>query len=96
MSAENDWFEYHLTPEGWLAGSKTIGHIRQIEEIPIPCDRVLTIRFRTNQSCLASKTRHWHEVDWEHANHKIIDTLKEQFGSLPEQYKEWTVEGFVS
>jgi hypothetical protein len=94
MSAENDWFEYHLTPEGWAEGSRTVGHFAQVAEVPVPPDRVLTIRFRTYQSSSFAKTRHWYEVPWEHDDPQVVADLKARWGALPAQYSHWTPEGY--
>ena len=94
MSAENDWFEQHLTTKGWIVGSKTVGHFGKVEEVPYPEGRVLTLRFRTHQSSSFSKTRYWYEEEWKSEDGNSVSSLTQQFGDLPESFKHWTKEGF--
>lgn len=94
MSAENDWFEYHLTPKGWIVGSKKVGHFGEADEISPPKGRVLTLLFRTYQSCLADKTRHWYEEKWKSDDGDSLSTLMKKFGDRPKGYEHWTKEGF--
>jgi hypothetical protein len=41
MSASNEWWEWHLTPAGWVRGSEKLDHADT--DVAPPLDRVLTV-----------------------------------------------------
>lgn len=53
MSLSNEWFEYHLTPAGWIAGTEKLDS--GTRNVPVPTDRVLTVQFHDSRSSIYSK-----------------------------------------
>lgn len=46
MSASNEWWTWHLTPNGWVEGSEKLDHhrqVQQVQQVEPPADRVLTL-----------------------------------------------------
>jgi len=88
MSLTNEWFEYHLTPSGWIDGSEKLDFVG-IKEVAIPDDRVLTIRCHEHQSCSFAKAKFWREDVWRSNDSIQVKTLVEKFGVSPEAYLQW-------
>ncbi len=89
MSLSNEWWEYHLTPGGWLEGSEKLD-FAGVKEKPIPPDRVLTLKFRERQSCFYASVERWYEVVWRHRDRRTTRSLVEEFGNLPERFRDGT------
>ena len=85
MSASNEWFKYHLTPRGWIAGSEKID-FAGLKEKEIPDDRVLTLCFHEYLSSPFSTMDKWYKEMWRHEDEALINDLIRQFGELPESY----------
>ena len=87
MSASNEWFEYHLTPDGWVDGSEKVDfsgvHIKEAPE-----NRVLTLKFHEYLSSPFSKMDTWYTETWRHSDNNLIEKLIKKFGSKPERYGE--------
>ena len=93
MSASNEWWEYHLTPTGWIEGSEKLDFGEEKTK-PVPADRVLTVRFKYYQSFSLASPECSIKVKWEHADKELIKKLKKQFGNAPEEFKNWREKGF--
>lgn len=85
MSASNEWFEYHLTPNGWVDGSDKVD-VEGVTTKPIPKDRVLTLCFHEYLASAFSNMKQWTEVLWEHSNKSLISELQTQYGECPGNY----------
>ena len=82
MSASNEWWEYHLTPKGWVPGSwKT--DFKQ-EDAVHPSDCVRCGRYSEYMSSGFSRMdRRW-EVTPQKAKPGLRDKLIAKFGDRPE------------
>ena len=89
MSLSNEWWEYHLTPSGWQEGSEKLD-FAAVKDRPPPTERVLTLKFRDRQSCYYAPVERWYEIVWRHKDKEKIDALVEEFGELPEPYRDGT------
>jgi hypothetical protein len=87
MSASNEWFEYHLTPQGWVTGSEKID-FSGIKGKDIPTDRVLTLRFNEYMSSSFSTMDKWCDEQYRHEDESLVNRLVKQFGESPGRYKK--------
>jgi hypothetical protein len=87
LSASNEWFEYHLTPQGWVDGSEKIDFSGVKEKEP-PADRVLTLRFHEYMSSGFSPIDKWCDEQFRHEDKLLVNKLLEQFGEVPRQFKK--------
>jgi len=86
MSASNEWFEFHLTPNGWVKGSERFDF--GLEEKIAPNDRVLTLRFYEYMSSPFSSISKYREKLYHHENNELVNSLVDRFGELPKNYEE--------
>lgn len=87
MSASNEWFDYHLTPNGWVEGSEKID-FGGVHTKKIPDDRVLTLRFHEYLSSPFSKMETWYDEAWRHSDVTLVKTLIGRYGSKPACYAD--------
>jgi len=85
MSASNEWFEHHLTPNGWVDGTEKLDS--GLREAVIPEDRVLTLCFHEYLSSPFSKIELWYSEKWRHQNNDLVRMLTEKYGEIPGAYK---------
>lgn len=78
------WYEAHLTPQGWLAGTRRTEKGRYENEREPPDDRVMTVR------CLEKipagwdeKPRDWSEIKWVTNDLRLLEHLQKNWGVLP-------------
>jgi hypothetical protein len=83
MPVNNNWFEYHLTPMGWISGSEGNNYL-EIKEKIIPKDRVLILRFYEILSSPFSKLDKWYTEHWRHEDTAKINVNIEIYGEMPE------------
>ncbi len=83
-----EWFEYHLTPGGWIEGTKSIDFSSIIEK-PIPKDRVISIRGHEELTHVRSKPYCCVSVIWKSENDGQVKVLVEKFGKLPKGTSHW-------
>ncbi len=79
MSASNEWWDFHLTPQGWVDGSykEDFGGTKEVDPPP---DRVLTMRYKEYQSSPFSRcTTSWEER-WRSADEPTVQSLLAQYG----------------
>ena len=89
MSASNEWFEYHLTPAGWVAGSEKID-FAGLKPKPAPIDRVLTVRYHEFMSSSFSKMKKWREEVWRSDDEAKVRELVATHGKAPEGYQGYS------
>lgn len=82
MSASNEWDEWHLTPQGWIAGSEKVD-FAGVTEKPIPPDRVLTRRYHERQSSSFSKVDRFVSTEWRGPDAEEVARLLTKFGQHP-------------
>ncbi|WP_456325226.1 hypothetical protein [Desulfonauticus submarinus] len=87
MSASDEWFDYHLTPQGWVEGSRKIDFVG-VKEKKVPKDRVLTLRFHEYMSSGFSPMDIWYEELWRHENETLVQNLIKRYGNIPEHYRK--------
>lgn len=83
MSASNEWAEHHLTPTGWQQGSSK-HDFGQVQERPIPDDRVLTCRYREKMSSSFSRMHCSVSEVWRGEDNELIERLLTEHGSCPQ------------
>ena len=88
MSLSNEWYEHHLTPAGWIDGNVKLDVVG-IREVPIPLDRVLTIRCHEYQSCSFAKMEMWRETIWRTEDKAQLKMLTDTYGTCPDRYVDW-------
>lgn len=82
MSASNEWFEHHLTPRGWVPGSRKLD-FAGMTDVPAPEDRVMTVTNYEYLSSPHSKLERWSEVTWTSNDGDRIAALQAEFGAQP-------------
>ncbi len=82
MSASHEWQEYHLTPSGWVQGNAK-WDFQEVEERPVPADRVLTRRRTEHLSSSFSKLQRDTSDVWTGTDQKKIEELLAKFGPGP-------------
>jgi hypothetical protein len=82
MSASNEWWEYHLTPRGWIDGTEKTD-FALTEKAP-PEDRVATYKFSEFLSSIYSKP----DFGWDclYSGGSKEAALKAQFGAYPSEH----------
>lgn len=87
MSASNEWFEFHLTPGGWVGGSEKLDFVGTKDK-EVPQDRVLTLTFYEKLSSPFSRTELYYTEDWRHSDSNLVNTLVEKHGAKPPNYDD--------
>lgn len=85
MSASNEWFEYHLTPNGWVEGAEKVDG-GGLKSKPSPPERVLTLCFHERLSSPFSKMEYWYTEGWRHEDSNLVQELINKYGSKPPDY----------
>lgn len=81
MPASDEWFVFHLTPNGWARGTEKLDN--GMFERPIPEDRVLTVVRSEYIASSYSRMQIDYEETFNSGDASIIAELKERFGNLP-------------
>ena len=81
MSGNREWWEFHLTPKGWIRGSERM--LDGAKDRPIPSDRLLTIRQHEHASSAYAPPQTWSAIVWRHTDSRAIATMREQHGQMP-------------
>ena len=87
MSLSNEWWEYHLTPKGWVSGSEKLDFGSRTD-VPRPEDRVLTLRRIEKQTSIYSSMQIVVETDWETDDRPLLEELIEKFGARPKRLQD--------
>jgi hypothetical protein len=82
MSFSLEWTEWHLTPRGWEGGSERIDFGKTDWKDPPP-DRVLTTRWKEEQTSPYSQMNRRLEDVWSSGNEEAIKEFKAKFGESP-------------
>jgi hypothetical protein len=77
---------YHLTPNGWVAGSFKGDVVGGANEVPIPPDRVLSVSCYDELSSAFSKPYYHDRVIWESSDKKLVAELKAKWGDRPDWF----------
>lgn len=92
MSASNEYFEYHLTPGGWVDGSQKIDFQGRTER-PTPTDTLLTVCFREFMASAYSGLQLTADVKEIGERDQIDDALKahgvEPYGNASFSFRDW-------
>ena len=54
MSASNEWFKYHLTPNGWVKGSEKVD-VAGVTERSVPDDTYVTVTIHEWMGAIGSQ-----------------------------------------
>jgi hypothetical protein len=80
MAESNEYFDYHLTPVGWVKGSSRVS-IENIVEIPH--DRVLSIRHTSYMRSSWSGSEEVVSVTYGRYDDDLVQNLRNQYGFWP-------------
>jgi hypothetical protein len=83
MSLSNEWYEWHLTPRGWVIGSQKLDFGGVQLEDPPP-DRVLTIREREFVGAMGGKMHRSFDEEWGTDDDATLKSLADQYGWKPQ------------
>lgn len=81
MPISHERFEYHLTPDGWIAGSEHLDF--GSKERPIPPDRVLTVDRIETMSSSFSKVEVEFKETYRSETSAVVEELIIKFGEHP-------------
>lgn len=82
MVASEEWWEYHLTPEGWVDGDCKLD-FGETQQRSVPKDRLLTVRKTEVISSPYSRCEAtWTEV-YRAAEEERVKQLIDRYGSQP-------------
>ena len=91
MSASNEWFEYHLTPDGWVKGSEEVD-IGGVTEREVPPNVIISLTFHERMSSIYSTPERWY--DTEKGNCEIpeekLHELYKKYGRVPKGYEGYS------
>jgi hypothetical protein len=83
-----EWFEYHLTQNGWVEGSRHIDPGKTIE-IASPQNRVMTIRGHETFPHVRAEAYGSVEIVWIDDDNDKVKALIEKIGKLPSRTSHW-------
>lgn len=90
MSASNEWWEYHLTLDGWVEGSEKVD-FAGLKEREAPAKIILTLEFHERMSSMYSPIDRW--VNKRKGNYDVtneqLNKLYEKYGRVPEGYEDY-------
>ena len=81
MSLSIEYYEYHLTPNGWIDGTFQADILGGSIEVEIPIDRVLTIKCYDELISAFSESVYYEEETWKCEDEKLINKLKKIYGN---------------
>ena len=83
MSASNEYWTWHLTPEGWVEGTEKLDC--GTTERPVPADTVLTLTYHERLSLGYSQLERWIDREVTNGKQTEIDGLKRKYGNMPKE-----------
>ena len=83
MAASDEWTEWHLTPGGWVSGSKRVDGTQGTTTKPPPADRVQTVKYWEYMGSHASPMSQTHDVLWESSDAAEVAALRQKYGEPP-------------
>jgi len=83
MSFSKEWTEWHLTPRGWERGSERVDG-QGLTSVPLPTDRVKTVRWLEEQTSGYGKMHKSHVSDWDNGDKEQLKELVIRFGQPPQ------------
>jgi hypothetical protein len=86
MSLSKEWFQEHLTPNGWVSGSYRYDSAKEVKK-DAPDDRVLTLCFFEEQTSFFSKMHLTYEEEWRSDTEEQVKSLIKEYGEIPESYQ---------
>ena len=79
MSASNEWWMWHLTPNGWVAGSEKLDHHREPQHVDPPDDRVLSVAVHDLWPSTFRRL-HWEDELFRVDDDRVVAELLEKYG----------------
>ena len=80
MSASDEWWEWHLTPRGWIEGDEKLDHQPRVQRVEPPVDRVLTVCVHDYWPSVYRR-QHWVTEEFRSADADVVNRLIEQYGA---------------
>lgn len=89
VERDDEWTRWHLTPEGWQKGSQKRRATRDIVEVNLPDNQVMSYTYReylrpTDKQGIGG----WEKLllnDWCSSDKALVSNLLKQFGYCPRQ-----------
>lgn len=86
MSLSHEWFEFHLTPNGWVDGSCRID-FSGVQEKDTPEDSLLSIRIHERLPN-PSGVVYDKEIIFSSENQELLDSAIDKYGEIPPRYTD--------
>jgi hypothetical protein len=83
MSASNEWTEWHLTPNGWVAGSVKTDFAEA--DFPTPKDTVMSCTYSEYMASAFSRLEKNVTVGLKSKDTALIQSLLKKFGECPQR-----------
>jgi hypothetical protein len=80
MAECNEYFDYHLTPTGWVNGSSRINMEKIVE---VPKDRLLSIRYTSYMRSSWSGSQDAVQLLYGDYNDPMVQKLRDKYGFWP-------------
>ena len=85
MTLSKEWAEWHLTRGGWKRGDEQMDFTSRTER-PVPANRVLTVRFTEEVSCIQATPSRWLRTVWHDGSmYELMEELLLKHGRCPRQ-----------
>lgn len=81
MALSREWTEWHLTPQGWVAGTANLDS--SLRQKPTPPDRALTFRYHETMRSPFKPPEESLEEVWRSDDRAKIDELRKAHGDCP-------------
>lgn len=78
MAASNEWTEYHLTKDGWIAGSERLD-FQETKIVKPPSNRVLTRKYKEYLASRYSVMEMTYSTIWTSGDNDFINDLLKVF-----------------
>ena len=82
MSLSIEYYEYHLTPNGWISGTFHSDIINGSKEEEIPSNRVLTIRCYDELISAFSESVYYDQEEWKCDDEELIKQLTDEISKI--------------
>lgn len=82
MSASNEWWEYHLTPDGWVVGNERLDGGYYTNR-PTPPKTVYSVRYHQYYGSPHSRMKESWDEFFRSNDTELIEKLLTQYGKNP-------------
>jgi hypothetical protein len=84
MTLSDEWTEWHLTPSGWVSGTRDSAGLHPKQP---PMDRVLTMLWRQNVASRGAEHDNESTELWRTTNNASVQKLLQKFGNPPHRLR---------